>query len=167
MSTNEPLPTTPATPDTPATPETPGTPATPGAPGTPASTPDGGRDNSAGVAALVLGIVAVVAAANGWWLFLLPVALATAILAIVFGVKGRRNASAGRSTNPGQALAGLVLGTTALAVVILGGVAFAVWGDDWKDHDDTFDECIDDADDADELRDCLEKYPDDAQELMG
>jgi hypothetical protein len=125
------------------------------------------RDNGAGIAALVLGIVAVVAAANGWWLFLLPVALATGILAIVFGVRGRRAAATGRATNPGQSLAGLVLGTTALSLIALGGVAWAIWGDDWKHGDDTFDECIDDADDAAELRVCLDRFPDDAELLLG
>jgi hypothetical protein len=139
-----------------------GTPAGTADPGT----PDPGRGNGAGVAALVLGIVAVVAAANGWWLFLLPVALATGILAVVFGVKGRRAAAAGRAGNPGQSLAGLVLGTTALSLVALGGVAWAVWGDEWKD-DDTFDECIDDADDAEELGVCLDRFPDDAEQLLG
>ncbi len=130
---------------------------------TPAPAP---TDNSAGVAALTLGIVAVVAAANGWWLFLLPVAIATGVLAVVFGIRGRRSARAGASTNPGQALAGLVLGTTALSVVVLGGLAWTIWGDEWKDDEDSFDECIDDADDTGELRDCLERFPTDAEELI-
>jgi hypothetical protein len=125
-------------------------------------------DNSAGVAALVLGILAVVTAANGWWLFLLPVALATGVLAIVFGVRGRRAAAAGRAANPGQALAGFVLGTTALSILALGGIAWAVWGDEWKGHgDDDFDECIDDADDAAELRICFDRFPDDAALVAG
>jgi len=125
------------------------------------------RDDSAGVAALVLGIVAVVAAANGWWLFLLPVALATGVLAVVFGVKGRRAAAAGRAGNPGQSLAGLVLGTTALSLVVLGGVAWTIWGDEWKHDEDTFEECIDDADDAAGLKVCLERFPEDAELLVG
>jgi hypothetical protein len=159
-----------ASPDTPEdTPHTPGNEqsASPSETAQRPSGVDGARDNSAGVAALVLGIVAVVAAANGWWVFLLPIALATGVLAVVFGVKGRRAAAAGRAGNPGQSLAGLVLGTTALSLVALGGVAWAVWGDDWKDDDDNFDECIDDADDVSELRICIDRYPEEAELLVG
>lgn len=64
--------------------------------------------NGFGVAALVLGIVAVVTALNGWWLFVLPIAIATGILAVVFGRRGRRMADAGEATNRGQATAGSV-----------------------------------------------------------
>lgn len=125
--------------------------------------------NGAGVAALVLGIVAVVTALNGWWLFLLPVALATGILAVVFGRQGRRHASTGEATNSGQATAGLVLGTVALSLVVLTGVGFAIWGGSWdgddKDKQDSFAECIDDAEGVGDLQACLATFPDDAAQL--
>jgi hypothetical protein len=124
-----------------------------------------GGGNGFGTAALVLGIVAVVTALNGWWFFLLPVALATAVLAIVFGVKGRRRSDAGAATNRGQATAGLTLGIVASALVVAGGVAFAVWGDKWDRDDDSLEECIDHADDVDELRDCAEEFPELLEEL--
>jgi hypothetical protein len=155
-------PTPDPTPDPAGAPTT-GRPTTGATPGT-ASAPD--AVNGFGTAALVLGIVAVVAAVNGWWLFLLPVAIATAVLAIVFGVTGRRRADDGRATNRGQATAGLTLGIVASALVVAGGVAFAVWGDGWdRDKDDGVEECIDDADDVDELRTCIDEFPELLEEL--
>jgi hypothetical protein len=128
-------------------------------------TPTGSR-NGFGVAALVLGIVAVVTALNGWWLFLLPIALAGGILAVVFGRRGRRLADEGEATNRGQATAGLVLGTTALGLVLAGGIAFAAFGDRWDRHDwkgdDTFSECVDDADGTSDLLECVRSYPEEA-----
>jgi len=55
--------------------------------------------NSQGVAALVLGILSVCC-----------LGLLTGILAIVFGVQGRKAADEGRATNKGTATAGMVLG---------------------------------------------------------
>ncbi len=121
--------------------------------------------NGFGTAALVLGIVAVMAAVNGWWLFLLPVAVATAVLAIVFGVVGRRRAGEGSATNRGQATAGLTLGIVASALVAVGGVAVAVWGDDWDKDGDDVEEWIDHADGIEELRACVEKFPELEEQL--
>lgn len=127
-----------------------------------------GNSNGFGVAALTLGIVAVVTALNGWWLFLLPIALAGGVLAIVFGRRGRRLADEGQATNRGQATAGLVLGTTALGLVLIGGIAFGLFGDrwdrdDWKD-DDTFSECVDDADGTSDLLECVRSHRDEASD---
>lgn len=117
------------------------------------------------VAVLVLGIVAVVTALNG----LLPVALATGVLAVVFGRQGRRHDATGEAANSGQATAGRLLGTVALSFVVLTGVGFAVgggsWGDDHKDGENSFSHCIDDADGVADLKDCLVEFPDKAAEL--
>ncbi len=124
-------------------------------------------DNGSGTAALVLGIVAVVAALNGWWLLPLPIALVTAVLAIIFGVRGRRRADAGEASNRGQATAGLTLGIVASGLLALGAATFAVFSDEWRDEwdrSDTFDECIDDADDVGELRVCLDRFPTEAED---
>ena len=131
---------------------------------------ESGPDNSAGVAALVLGIVSIVAALNGWWLFLIPIAIATGILAIVFGRRGRKRADEGSATNRGQATAGFVLGTVTLSLVALTAIGFFAFGGwdgrdgEWKD-DDSFSECIDDADGVADLRLCIESFPEDAAEL--
>ncbi|MET7599693.1 MULTISPECIES: DUF4190 domain-containing protein [unclassified Streptomyces] len=72
--------------------------------------------NGMGTTSLVLGIIAAV-------LFCLwPVAIVLGILALVFGVIGRRRAGRGEATNPGQALAGIICG----AVGLLLGIGFAV-----------------------------------------
>jgi hypothetical protein len=134
-----------------------------------AETPPRGPSNGAGVAALVLGIVAVVTAVMGWLIVTVPVALATAILALYLGLRGRRLASRGEATNRGQALAGVVLGSTALGLLVAVGIAFAVSdGDRWGRHDDddaTIDRCINRADDREELVDCLREFPREAREV--
>lgn len=134
------------------------------------TTPEREPQNGFGVAALVLGIVAVVSAVNGWWLFLLPIAAATGILAVVFGWRGRRKAASGEATNRGQATAGLALGSTALGLLVAGVVAFAAFGGDWdrswdkegRGASDSFSECIDDADGTADLLDCIESFPEEA-----
>ncbi|MEU1519828.1 DUF4190 domain-containing protein [Streptomyces sp. NPDC005811] len=69
------------------------------------------ESNGIGVTAMVLGIASAV-------LFCLwPAAIVVGVLGVVFGAIGRRKASRGEATNPGQALAGIILG---IAGVILG-----------------------------------------------
>ncbi|AXE23222.1 hypothetical protein C0216_06930 [Streptomyces globosus] len=77
--------------------------------------------NGFGVAALVLGIVAVVGCALNF------IAVGLGVAAIVFGVLGRSRAARGEATNGGMALAGLILGVTG---ALLGALmlAFAVAG---------------------------------------
>ncbi|PSJ27848.1 hypothetical protein B7P34_15515 [Streptosporangium nondiastaticum] len=73
--------------------------------------------NGMGLAALVLGIVGTVLAPT------VVLGVVLGVLAIVFGAVGRVKARKGEATNPGQALAGLVLGgvglvATALMVIV-------------------------------------------------
>lgn len=101
-----------------------------------ASTPRNGY----GLAAMVLGIVAVVTAVNGFFFFALPMALSTAVLATVFGVLGRRRAQRGEADNGGQALAGLILGPIAIVLIALWISGFALLrdrfdGDRWDRWD--------------------------------
>jgi hypothetical protein len=67
-----------------------------------------------GTASLVLGILGVL----GCCTFLFS------ILAIVFGVQGRKKASQGLATNGGMATAGLILGIVGVAL----GVIYWIWG---------------------------------------
>ncbi|MCF3962321.1 DUF4190 domain-containing protein [Streptomyces fuscigenes] len=76
--------------------------------------------NGMGTAALVLGIVSVV----GFCLYGV-VGIITGILAIVFGIKGRRKADNGEANNRGAATAGLIMGWIG-AVIGLLVVAFIV-----------------------------------------
>ncbi|MFJ5227260.1 DUF4190 domain-containing protein [Streptomyces sp. NPDC088400] len=77
--------------------------------------------NGMGVAALVLGIIGVV----GFCMWGLGVILG--VLALIFGIIGRRRAHRGEATNGGMALAGIILGAIGMAI----GAAFLgllIWG---------------------------------------
>ncbi|MDF3294199.1 DUF4190 domain-containing protein [Streptomyces silvisoli] len=71
--------------------------------------------NALGTAALVLGIVGTVAAVTCFGVVL---GLPLGVLAVVFGLIGRRRARRGEATNGGQALSGTILGAAAIAVSI-------------------------------------------------
>lgn len=81
--------------------------------------------NGYGTTAMVLGIVAVVAVFTGW---LIPLAIATGILATVFGVLGRRRAARGEAADGSQALTGLILGPIAVTLAVLAIVAALAFG---------------------------------------
>ncbi|MFF7890369.1 DUF4190 domain-containing protein [Streptomyces sp. NPDC007907] len=87
----------------------------PGMPATP--------QNGLGIAAMVLGIVSCT-------LFCLygVVSLVTGILAVVFGIKGRKRAEAGVATNHGQAQAGLIMGIigSILGIVVIVLIAVGI-----------------------------------------
>ncbi|MBP0456193.1 DUF4190 domain-containing protein [Streptomyces montanisoli] len=76
--------------------------------------------NGMGTAAMVLGIISVV----GFCMYGV-VGLIAGILAIIFGIKGRRKADNGQATNRGAATAGLILGWIG-AVIGLLVIAFIV-----------------------------------------
>ncbi|MFJ8468387.1 DUF4190 domain-containing protein [Streptomyces swartbergensis] len=93
--------------------------------------------NGMGIAAMVLGIVSCT-------LFCLygVVSLVTGILAVVFGIKGRKRAEAGVATNHGQAQAGLIMGIIgiilgiAVIVLIAVGITAAINSD--EPYDDPY-----------------------------
>ncbi len=104
--------------------------------------PVAGANNGYGLAAMVLGIVAVVAAFNGFFAITLPLAVAAGVLAIVFGVLGRRRVQRGEADNGGQALAGIILGPIAVLLVVawVSGFAFLNIGPGWqRGADERFD----------------------------
>jgi uncharacterized membrane protein len=86
------------------------------------STPaNSGARNGLGVAALVLGIIALVTC----WTVIGGVVLG--VLAVVFGAIGRGRANRGEATNGGAAVAGLVtglLGIVLAVVLVVVGVTF-------------------------------------------
>ena len=79
--------------------------------------PAGQRRNGLGVAALVLGVLAVLTC------FTVVIGFVLGLLAIVFGVIGRGRARRGEADNRGVATAGLVLGAIGLVLSIGFGVA--------------------------------------------
>jgi len=78
--------------------------------------------NGAGTSALVLGVLALVLAIL---VLTSPVAAILGIIAIVLGIVGIGRAERGEATNRGSAIAGLITGLLALALVALIVVSFA------------------------------------------
>ena len=79
------------------------------APGSPLAQPR----NGFGVAALVLGLLAVVSS----WTVIGGIVLG--ILAVIFGVLGRGRARRGEATNGGFSVAGIVLGAIGVVIAIV------------------------------------------------
>ncbi|MFF9488719.1 DUF4190 domain-containing protein [Streptomyces sp. NPDC014676] len=98
----------------------------------------GQRQNGMGVAAMVLGILACCL-----FCFYGVVSVVLGVLAIVFGIKGRKKAEQGLADNHGQAQAGLITGIIGLVlgiaviVLIAIGVVAAINSeeDSWEDED--------------------------------
>ncbi|MGW6571462.1 DUF4190 domain-containing protein [Streptomyces sp. NPDC054945] len=102
----------------PGQPGHPGYPGYPGYPGQGAYPPYGvQRSNGFGIAALVLGILAVIGCITSFF------AVALGIAAVVFGTLGRGKASRGEADNGGMALAGIILGAIG---ILLGALMIAV-----------------------------------------
>ena len=93
--------------------------------------------NGMGLAALVVGVVAVILA-----VLVFPLGILAGIVALVLGIIGRKRVSRREATNGGQATAGIVTGVLA---IVIGGVLTAIVG--------TF--IIDNADEFEDLADCL------------
>ncbi|WP_399889668.1 DUF4190 domain-containing protein [Streptomyces sp. BBFR51] len=93
--------------------------------------------NGMGTASMVLGILACA-------LFCLygVVSLVLGILAVVFGVKGRRKAERGLANNHGQAQAGFVMGIVGIilgiAVILLIAIGITAAINDDSDYDDPY-----------------------------
>lgn len=91
--------------------------------------------NGMGLAAMVLGILSCA-------LFCLygVVSLVLGILAVVFGVKGRRKAERGEANNHGQAQAGLIMGVIGIvlgvAVIVLLAIGITAAINDESNYDD-------------------------------
>ncbi|MEV4925242.1 DUF4190 domain-containing protein [Streptomyces roseoverticillatus] len=85
--------------------------------------------NGMGLAALVLGIVGTVLAPT------VVLGAVLGVLAIVFGAVGRVKARKGEATNPGQALAGLILGGVGLVATVLMVIVYININIDVDDND--------------------------------
>ena len=108
--------------------------------------------NGMGTAALVLGIVALL----GFWTVILGILLG--LLAVVFGVIGRKRASRGEATNGGAALAGAILGGLALVagiVILAAGAAFFVHH---KTDIQKFNDCVSKAQTDQQKQDCADRF---------
>ncbi|KPC83737.1 MULTISPECIES: DUF4190 domain-containing protein [Streptomyces] len=93
--------------------------------------------NGLGIAAMVLGIIAVV----GFCMYGLGVVLG--VLALIFGIIGRGRARRGEASNGGMALAGIILGSIGIVIsaVFLGFIIWAIANDEsgsGYDYDDPY-----------------------------
>jgi hypothetical protein len=110
----------------------------------------GPRHNGPGVAALILGIVALVLCVL--WIVALPIAL----IAVVLGVIGRRRAARVTAVKKGIATAGLVVGI--LAALLSGGLGVfgiaAINSDSGKDYQ----ACLDKAHSSQQREKCAHDF---------
>jgi heme/copper-type cytochrome/quinol oxidase subunit 1 len=133
-------------------PPPPGEPLPPGAPPGWAAYPPGygtPKQNGFGVAALVLGILAVVTSFFGIGIFF-------GVLAIVFGVLGRGKTKRGEADNGGLALAGIITGALGVlvAAVVIASIALLANNKDFKNLTD----CLNSADTQQEQTDCQNEF---------
>ncbi|MFE3325645.1 DUF4190 domain-containing protein [Streptomyces sp. NPDC059176] len=93
--------------------------------------------NGMGTAAMVLGILAVCLC----WCYGVP-GVVMGVLALIFGIMGRKRYRRGEATNNGQALAGIILGAIGalLGLLFIVGLVFLIT------HADEFDESSSDDD---------------------
>ncbi|WEH39408.1 DUF4190 domain-containing protein [Streptomyces sp. AM 2-1-1] len=95
--------------------------------------------NGMGITAMVLGILSIC-------LFCMygVASIILGVLALIFGILGRKRAQRGEATNGGQALAGIITGSVGILIgaVIIGFLiwAFAVHADDFEDDDSYYDD---------------------------
>ncbi|MDP9452736.1 MAG: DUF4190 domain-containing protein [Actinomycetota bacterium] len=124
-----------------------------GGPGGHGGQPQAQARNGVGIAALVVGIVALVLS---WIPFL---GLLLAIVAVVLGIVGIRKASRGMATNKGMAIAGLVTGGVALLI----GAFFTITvvGLFSSEEFQNLFECTQQAQTAEERQACQEQFQQD------
>ncbi|MEV0094250.1 DUF4190 domain-containing protein [Streptomyces sp. NPDC050738] len=91
--------------------------------------------NGYGIAAMVLGILSVVIFC-AW-----GIGIILGVLALIFGILGRKRANRGEANNGGMALAGIITGSIGIVIsaVVLGFIIWAVANDDYDSNDDPFD----------------------------
>lgn len=115
--------------------------------------PGGGKSNGMGVAALVLGLLALVTSIT------IVGGIVFGVLAIVLGLVGRGRARRGEADNGGMAVAGVVLGLVGLLLSVL----FLVIGVAIFSSDDgrNLIDCLTDAgDDQNAIEDCEREFED-------
>ncbi|WP_307798861.1 DUF4190 domain-containing protein [Streptomyces beijiangensis] len=87
--------------------------------------------NGFGIAGMVLGILSVVIFC-AW-----GIGIVLGVLALIFGILGRKRANRGEASNGGMALAGIILGSIGIVVssAFLGFIIWAVANDNGSDDD--------------------------------
>ena len=111
-----------------------------------------GGNNGMGVATLVLGIMSI---ATSWTVI---GGLVLGILALVFGVLGRKRARRGEASNGGMALAGAITGGVGVLFAIIAGIVIIAVA-----HDPSFKnlrDCLSDASSQSDRNACQSEFSD-------
>ena len=109
------------------------------------------RRNGMGVAALVVGVVALVLAAL---VLFFPIAAVLGIVAIILGAIGLGRVSRGEADNRGQALAGLLTGLAALLLAAFFTISIGTFFAQHQNNFRRFGNCMLGADTRAERTDC-------------
>jgi membrane-bound ClpP family serine protease len=114
--------------------------------------------NGLGVAALVLGVASLVAAVS---FILFPLGLLGGLVAAVLGLIAVTRGRPRGTTNPGQAIAGIVCGVLALIVGIVFAVRFGTFAARNSSVFTTFDNCIAKAGNRSAVSSCIARLAND------
>ena len=117
--------------------------------------PGGPVSNGMGTAALVLGIVAI----PGILTVVLGILLG--LLALIFGIIGRKRYSRREATNGGAAMAGAILGGFALTISIILVAVGATFFFNHKSDIQKLRDCINNAQNQQEQQDCQNQFRND------
>jgi Domain of unknown function (DUF4190) len=101
-----------------------------------------GRRNGVGVAALVIGVVALVLVVL---LLFSPLGAFLGLVAVVLGIVGLVRANRGQADNRGQAVTGLVTGGLALLLGIVFTISIGTWFSTHVNDFQRFGRCMDNA----------------------
>jgi Domain of unknown function (DUF4190) len=101
-----------------------------------------GRRNGVGVAALVIGVVALVLVVL---LLFSPLGAFLGLVAVVLGIVGLVRANRGEADNRGQAVTGLVTGGLALLIGIVVTISVGTWFSTHTNDFRRFGDCMDNA----------------------
>jgi uncharacterized protein HemX len=83
------------------------------------------------------------------------------VLALIFGIIGRKRASRNEASNGGAALAGAILGGLAIAGSIIIIAAGAAFYQNNKDAFNNYSDCVNHANTQQELQDCADQFSND------
>jgi Domain of unknown function (DUF4190) len=117
--------------------------------------PAGAPRNGMGVAALILGIVALL----GFWTIFLGIVLG--LLAVIFGVVGRKRANRREASNGSAALAGAILGGIALAGSLLFLALVGAFFVNHKSDIEKFRDCANNAQTDQQRQSCTDQFGND------
>jgi hypothetical protein len=108
--------------------------------------------NGLGTTALVLGIIGLVLS----WTVLFGVVLG--VLALVFGIIGRKRANRHQATNGGSALAGAIMGGIALAIAVAVAAAGAAFFEHHRKAFNNYFDCVNHATTQQQRQQCADDF---------